>query len=153
MQTTEMRKGDTITNLLQMASRMRLAWKGTINYKGFGMHKSHCYGRIFTDGNRAVVVLTELKSNRGTSVTNDYEGIATLLRAAVCAFIPDQNFPSQVTWIEQYEERPAVLDKVTLIYEPSSRCFVHPPKWVRLNDDTVRELGVPLADLITVEPV
>lgn len=42
-------------------------------YKGFGRFPSHCKVEIWKDGRYAVVMFTELESNKGTSITNAAE--------------------------------------------------------------------------------
>lgn len=49
------------------------------NYKGYGVHDSHCRLRIWGHENseHRVVLLSEMEDNKGTSVINDAEHIAT----------------------------------------------------------------------------
>ena len=47
------------------------------NYKGYGVHDSHCRVRIYHIGlSEYIILLSEMDNNKGTSVTNDCEHIA-----------------------------------------------------------------------------
>ncbi len=112
---------DTVSKVVPIRERisaMPRVWSAVVHHNGYGWGTadSRCYARIYSNGARAVVVLTELNKNPGTSVTNCYERIATVMRAEVTVFIPFSNFPSRVTWMEQYERAPEEVDLVTLLW-------------------------------------
>lgn len=143
------REGE-IENLLTMVERMRKCWTAVVHHAGNGckFHDSHCLARIYSDGLQAVVILTELKSNKGTSVTNAYEVIARQLRHAVKQFIFAGSFPSKVTWLEQYEARPEGIDLVTLRW--SDEVCLSPPTWKRIGPAFAEGLGIGWEELIHV---
>src|SRR5579862_7792345 len=110
-------KGDTFENLDQIASEhladlksMRRVWDAIVHC-GRRTSPSMCRARIYSDGKRAVVCLTELEANPGVSVTNDYERIAMQVLAGVRQFISEENvvdgrtWLERITWLEQYEAR------------------------------------------------
>lgn len=140
---------NTVEKVLRMPRAVSRVWKGIVHHDGygFGRRDSRALVRIYSDGIRAVVVLTELKENDGTSVTNCYERIATLLRTAITQFIPLENFPSQVTWIEQYEERPRELTLVALQWD--GRMFSR-PQWRAMTEADAAKCGVGGVELATV---
>ncbi len=73
------------------------------DYRGLHGCASRCRVEIWTDAQelRAAVVLTELPDNPGTSVTNFFEELATLVLPIVetlCACPPER-----IIWVEHYE--------------------------------------------------
>jgi len=84
-------------------------------------------------------MLTELPDNRGMSVTNAFEYIATQV---LCQ---NRLHPGRVIWIEHYPERgrdlPETLDLVTLEWseEPDGWTASH-PGWRRVSGELVAEL-------------
>lgn len=66
-------------------------------YKGFGNCNSKCGVMIWhnLDTNIVVVLLSELSDNRGTSITNMSEYIATQIAEK-------ENFPVSTVWFETY---------------------------------------------------
>ncbi len=140
----------------RVSAGMPQVWSAVVHHNGYdwGNADSRCYARIYSDGVRAVVVLTELNKNPGTSVTNCYERIATVMRAAVTAFIPFSNFPSRVTWMEQYERAPEEIDLVALLWDTANVGSVSRakqrfsnPTWHRLSESTARMYDVPWEEL------
>ncbi len=67
-------------------------------YKGFGNCDSKCGLKIYQQPDRAIVLMTELPDNEGTSVTNCAEHLATKIREQYLADLQIQN----IIWIEHY---------------------------------------------------
>jgi hypothetical protein len=159
-----MYRGDLVSRLMDSAEQaavtirpageLRRVWTAVVHHYGYGWNKdSRCLARIYSDGVRAVVVLTELADNPGTSVTNCYERIAILLRTAVTQFIPSANFPSKVVWLEQYEVRPREIDLVTMVWDVANQgreAFFH-PSWHRLTESTSHMYGVSWEELCQIQ--
>lgn len=104
--------------------------------------KAVCGLRIVRDGEQTIVVLTELPENRGMSVTNAAEEIATQVRRE---FGLD---PDQTLWIEHYPEqqvayhgRPlrekATYDEIIYTWDDYQ---ASEPEWHRLNQEEVEIL-------------
>lgn len=122
---------ETVSKVMPMPSKpMERVWQSLLHHDGYGYGKydSTALCRIYSNGVGAVVVLTEPKENTGTSVTNCYERIALKLRSPLGQFIPLENFPGCITWLEQYEARPEEIDLVSMGWEASLNRF-GPPKW------------------------
>jgi hypothetical protein len=149
---------DTVSKVVPIRPEpqsMPLVWSADIAHDGYGWNRnSHCLARIYSDGQRAVVVLTELEKNPGTSVTNCYSRIATRMREAVSNFIPSSHFPSRVTWLEQYQERPDEIDLVTMLWDEANlgrgKEQLTKPTWYRLNESSAVKYGVAWRDLCRV---
>ena len=131
-------------------------WDALVHWNGYGnrCNRCVCRCRIYSNGQRAVVVLTELKANESTSITNDFERVANQLRSVVIQFIPEANFPGAVIWVEQYEERPHEMnlvmlectDKVAVLGHAglaTAGGVLHSPRWLRMKDATLRALDIP----------
>ena len=127
---------------------MRRVWDAVVHWSGYGRptSRSLCRARIYSNGLRAIVVLTQLKDNPGVSVTNDYERVANQLRTAILQFIPEDRFPGSVIWLEQDEERPQEIDLVSLLWDLPAR--LHSPKWCRLQASAIVKLGIDAEELV-----
>lgn len=133
---------------IRTVGELKLQWSAVVHHNGYGWNKeSYCLVRIYADGLRAVVILTEMKDNPATSVTNCYERIATSMRLAVAQFIPVENFPDHVTWMEQYERRPEEIALVTLVWQGDK---FHHPTWRSLTEVTSRCYGVEWEELCRI---
>lgn len=110
----------------------------TYRYKGHWNCESICGVEIERDGIKAIVVLTELEENQGTSVTNMVEKIATQIYLRFLD-VPYWN----ITWIEHYPEikfrKKETFDKVTLEWD--GKKSNHPEEWRRAS--YVGRLGFP----------
>jgi hypothetical protein len=104
--------------------------------------KARCGLRILRDGSQVVVILSELRDNRGRSVTNAAEEIATQVRRK---FGLD---PDQTRWIERYPERqrfrrnrdrsePDVYDEILYVWDEYRATE---PEWRRLAPDEVQRM-------------
>lgn len=82
-------------------------------------------------------------------MTNAYEEIATKLKPVITQFIPLENWPDRVAWLEQYEDRPTAIDLVTMQWD--GRKFLT-PKWVRLTEQGAEPLGVAWQELCRALP-
>jgi len=85
-----------------------------------------------------IVVLTELASNPGMSVTNAYEDIATHL-------VKERNLdPFRVIWFEHYPaegQRKESFDLVTLTWKMRRAGWLaRSPEWHRVSEKLVMEL-------------
>lgn len=138
------------SNVAQLMARMEKRWQAILHHAGNGsrLHDSRCMARIYSDGLRAVVLLTELDGNQGTSVTNAYEIIAQDLRTAVQQFIPEENFPGSVAWLEQYEARADDVSLVALRWA-GKRCL-SPPAWKHVTQGLIAGLGLDWKEVINV---
>jgi hypothetical protein len=95
-------------------------------YKGFHGFDSHCDIQI--NGN--VVIATELNSNKGTSVTNFAEYLAT----EICK---KYNIPMEkLVWIEHYEAH-GDYDLVTFTIDGDK--FTS-PKWTRISEEKAKQI-------------
>lgn len=145
-----------VVPIRETIGELRREWSAIVHHDGYGWDKdSRCYARIYSDGQKAVVVLTELGANRGASVTNCVDRIATKMREAVINFIPASHFPDKVVWMEQYEKQPDEIDLVVLLWDTENRRgqslgkFSH-PTWHRLTEATSRMYGVRWEELCRV---
>lgn len=71
------------------------------DYLGYGIHKSKCGLKIKERNGKALVILTELSDNPGTSITNAYEDIATRIFKERLSHL----YPDSIRWIEHYPDR------------------------------------------------
>ena len=146
--------GNSIKDLAAMVSAMKLRWTALVHHAGNGsrLRDSHCLVRIWSDGIRAVVVLTELETNQGTSVTNAYEEIAGQMRNVVLQFIMSDSWPVRVTWIEQYQYK-SQPELVTLRWSENGKVCLSPPMWKPLPQSLVTQLGLAWDDLCHIPEV
>lgn len=104
--------------------------------------KATCGLRIVRDAEQTVVILTELPDNRGMSVTNAAEELATQVRRE---FGLD---PDQTRWIEHYPEREtsvhqrphresATYDEIIYTWEDYQ---ASEPEWRRLAEEEIEIL-------------
>lgn len=128
-----------------------LQWQALIHHDGltYNCHwRSTAIVRLYSDGQSAVVLLTEPKDNEGCSVSDCYARIASKLRTAATQFIPFSNFPNKVVWMQQHEQRPLEVDLVTLLWD--GRSALYDPRWHRLTEATSRMYGVGWEELCRV---
>jgi len=145
-----MKKGEKVL-------RLRLPNYDTVlDYKGYGGCEAFCGIKIWVIGggagsalpHRYVVVMTQLEENKGTSVTNASEIIATTVLRDL---LPKAD-PDIITWIEHYPPRgdvrdrmPETYDLVMLRYDGDKfqmdrRDGQHP--WKHLVEKDLKELGI-----------
>jgi hypothetical protein len=151
-------EGNLISNLnaavdkvLPMPARpMERVWQSLLHHDGYGYgkHDSIALARIYSNGIGAVVILTEPKGNTGASVTNCYERIALKLRTALGQFIPLENYPEKVTFLEQYESAPNEISLVTMTWDSTLLRFSH-PKWRALTEGLAFR-DIPWAELCRI---
>jgi hypothetical protein len=149
-----MRLADSYTGpkVIEMPARtMERVWSSVLWHDGYGFNRvndSKALCRIYSDGIGAVVILTEPNDNHGTSVTNCYERIARKLCVALGQFIPVENYPEKVTWLEQYERAPEELTLITLVWDKSLLRFSR-PRWSRLASHA-DFCGIPWTELCRI---
>lgn len=97
--------------------------------------KSQC-GAIIIDKfkEKGIVVLVELKDNHGTSVTNDYQNIASMLYREKLA---DRYKPDEIIWIEHQEKEAKKFDLVELQWE--NNAYQRPPEWSYISDKGLQD--------------
>lgn len=95
-------------------------------YKDFFKRDSRCGVEIVEVNGKTYVILTELPDNRGVSVTNAVEIIAT----AVYSQFFSNKLLNKIVWIEHYIEPEETYDEVTLFYDG---VVFRQPKWMRIN--------------------
>lgn len=100
-------------------------------YKGFVGCKSKCGLTITKEGKKVTVILTELPSNHGTSVTNMIEDLATMIYWQFLKDVPVEN----IEWIEHYPPTdslnlPETFDRVVMKWD--GKQFSH-PQWKRIK--------------------
>lgn len=97
--------------------------------------ESLCRIDIFAiDTTHPIVVLTELKDNPGTSVTNAFERLATEIYSRYLHPLGIER--GDVTWLEHVERKCGfreTWDEVSLTYEEESGVF-STPKWIRSTE-------------------
>ncbi len=114
-----------------------------MEYRGIGNCKSKCGVKIIKTDVSPIVIITELPDNPGTSVTNWFENIATLVYEKYL-----KNYdPEPIIWIEHYppeyynrehmmanatEKRDGVFDKVSLEWDNAHNRYVN-PFWYRIS--------------------
>lgn len=99
------------------------------HFKGLGRCESKCGLNIHMRDDRAVVMLTELDDNRGTSVTNYIEYIATLIYRERLNGCPVES----IRWIEHYPangDKEETFDEV--FFKWDGQRFVS-PQWRRIE--------------------
>lgn len=111
-----------------------------LEYKGFGNCDSICGFEILKYESKAVVILTELEENLGTSITNFYEHLATIIYETRLKPMPVEN----VRWLEHYPYssllKAETYDAVILKYDGKR---FHSPRWTHLA--RIKGLKVELA--------
>ncbi len=100
-------------------------------FKGFWNAKSKCRIDIEHNKNKTKVILTELKENQGTSVTNMVEHLATMTKHQFLHETPAE----KIEWIEHYEMRGESFDKVEMLWDDER--FSN-PKWRPLKSKDYR---------------
>lgn len=102
--------------------------KAVYQYKGNGNCQSHCGLEIVrTLSGRIKVTLTELPENKGTSITNCYERLASrIYKEFLGNFSPDS-----IDWYEEYLQgglsgKEKTLDRVHLEFTEGE---FHNPRW------------------------
>lgn len=99
-------------------------------FKGFGGCDSKCQYEIEKlDEIKVKVTLTELGDNRGTSITNMYEQLATEIYQKYLSSMYIEN----ITWIEHYIGEGVfgeTFDEVSLKWDGQK---FHSPKWKNLS--------------------
>ena len=102
-----------------------------LHYLGYGECHSKCGYEIKDFGGEITVILTELKDNPGTSVTNKVEFIASLIYSKYLSDKP----VSDIKWIEHYPRRGKIeetFDLVELTWLVEKKMFIT-PRWSRLS--------------------
>ena len=122
----------------------------TFPYKGFHGCDSRCRIRIFApdegETKPYVVIASELEDNKGTSVTNMAEHLATLLWSYL------ERPEAGMTWIEHYEERafygnrPLEKEDWDIVtFKTDAHGRFREPSWRRIKKEAVEELiGCPV---------
>ena len=120
-------------------------------YTGLGNCEARCGLRAYQTSTCGIVVIaSELRENRGTSVTNFAEQLATAILTEL------KVEPGQMTWIEHYPERVSsyserereeTFDLVTFDFDADRREFIQPQwkRWTRAQVEGV--IGEPFAPL------
>lgn len=106
------------------------------NFKGFHNFLSICGVELFYSMGKNIIVFTELPENKGTSVTNAFELIAT--QYYNYKGLNKDEFP--IIWIEHYpssEDREETYDWVELDYNNHKFCN---PNWKPMFKKTFLEL-------------
>ena len=117
---------------------MQKTYSGKLEYPGYQRTPSLCQIDIWREGEKAVVMMTEIADNHGTSITNCSEVIASLVHF-------QHNLSGyNVTWIEHYGpmsdrsgRHKTVYAQAT--YDWSSGKPIH-PEWVSLTEAQVETL-------------
>jgi hypothetical protein len=116
------------------------------NYSGYSRCACVCNVEIYKGPERALVIMTELPENTGTSVTNISEQLATELRAKFLAGYP----PMRIIWIEHYPKQAGAggesFDSVH--YSWNAKQEYIEPTWRHLTKRAVQELKVGM-ELVT----
>jgi len=108
----------------------------TFTFHGYWGAQSKCGLDILRrpDGT-AWVMLTEVPDNKGTSITNAFEYLATLIKRTWLGELP----PEAITWVEHYPERseetnriPETWDLVTVDWD-EARGKYGQPHWKHLR--------------------
>lgn len=105
-------------------------------FPGLNKFKSECETIIINNNEEWVVILKELKDNPGTSVTNAFEIVATLLVNEKLKGID----PASVAWIGYSEDSPGKYDLVKL--EWSGKEYSRPEWAFIINKELVKSLDV-----------
>ncbi len=115
-------------------------------YKGFWGYDAVCDLEIFkgVDG-KVFVVLTELNENTGTSVTNFYEQLATLIYKQYLSAVPKD----QIVWVEHYDENSyqntrdqhESFDIVTLTWNEKLEAY-QSPQWRPCDQKTLSAIRI-----------
>jgi len=98
--------------------------------------RARCRIRIYR-AHAAVVVITELPDNPGTSVTNAIEYIAT------CVMHDYKLDPRTTTWVEHYPgqaDRPETWDVVTFEWIGNAVICATTPRWRPSSAEEVRRM-------------
>lgn len=115
------------------------------HYKAIGKSDAKCGLDIIEKGSKAIVMLTELPDNPGTSVTNWYEEIAAKLFKET---LRGKYGIKDITWIEHYpfekrtkhsDGREETWDKVTMDWNGDRFMNI---KWRPLKREEVENLGI-----------
>lgn len=117
---------------------MKKTYSGVLEYPGYHGTPSCCQIDLWREGEKAIVMMTKIAENTGTSITNRSEVIAEHV-----AF-QHLLFGAKTTWIEHYGpmsyhggRRKDTYAQV--IYDWSSGAPVH-PEWFPLSKDHVYAL-------------
>jgi hypothetical protein len=102
-------------------------------FKGLHGFPSKCSWEVHEGNGRATVIFTELDDNPGTSITNFFEHLATMVYNLYL-----KRYPAEaIRWIEHYPERrrgrkveEETLDEVTLTWDGKK---FSSPKWRRIQ--------------------
>lgn len=101
-----------------------------LEYKGLGGYESVCGLEITKSNGKVKVVLTELPENKGTSVTNFVEHLATLVYHRYLEDTPIEN----IVWVEHYPWsrflQRETFDQVKMDWD--GKAFSH-PQWKYLT--------------------
>lgn len=99
-------------------------------------NNSHGWCRIdiVRNGEKYVVVFTEMNANPGASVTNAIEDIVNTFFETM----PHFNIHN-TEFVERYEDKPKELDAITLMYNEKGR-HASNPTWRRMRGDPCLKL-------------
>jgi len=115
-----------------------------LNFKGYYGCNSKCGIEIYQNRNKNIVIMTELPENKGTSVTNACEAIATIL------FKNHNINPEDTIYIEHYHRDKKdtydliMFNKINQSTETNLFPYpllVHSPKWKRLGTNKEKILN------------
>lgn len=109
-------------------------------FVGLGGCEGICDFVVAVDGGRAVVLLSERADNRGTSITNWFENLATGIYRQHLSWLP----PDSVKWLERYPAEARIgaketLDRVHLEWD--GEVFKR-PRWLHVDFDAQRGRAV-----------
>lgn len=107
---------------------MELISRGRFFYSCNGS-QSFCYCHVLNDEDKTIAVFTEMTANKGTSVTNAAEELASI-------FCEDHKMrPDKVTFVERYQHSPDILDSVNFksVTETERSIRFRDPVWRRMT--------------------
>ena len=113
----------------------------TIEYKGGIKNTARCGVLILDDPNSPTVILSELSDNKGISVTNVFEALATTVYLARLT----HRDPATIRWIEHCPpgcgiERLDTFNDVVLKYSLPDGYY--DPIWQRISVDDLSDLPI-----------
>lgn len=105
------------------------------DFKGYGTHDSFCRVKIYRNGKKFFVVITEARDNPGTSVTNDSENVVGMiydLIKSILAFPENHDPKKDVIWVEHQEED-NTYDEINVNYDKKANMFFD-HNWLPLGE-------------------
>jgi hypothetical protein len=109
------------------------------NYKGFWGCASKCRIRIYRNGDKDIIIATELPDNPGTSVTNFAEHLAKLVvlkfKLNLCRLVWIEHYPADRLYKENYSRV-----QFTLSVRDDGGFEFSAPEWSHLTKEEVEKL-------------